>query len=88
MPPSPFAAHNRTCIHKPILLSEEHVPHALMMAFFVVVSDVRVDGTPKLRLAEEDHPTQTLALDRTYESFGIRVEIGRSRRQPLERNAA
>ena len=38
--------------------------------------NVRVDRPTQRRLAEEDHPAQTLRLDGEYESLGVGVAIG------------
>jgi hypothetical protein len=39
------------------------------------------DGLPQGRFPEKDHPLQTGFLDRPHESFGIGIQIRRSRRQ-------
>ena len=53
-----------------------------MRTLHVVVLDVLGDRVPQRFLAEEDHPTQALRLDREDEAFGEGVAVrGLLRRQ-------
>ena len=52
-----------------------------MISLGVIVSGVFQGGSAKRPFAEENHSTETLVLDRSDESFGVGVQVGRARRQ-------
>ena len=52
-----------------------------MIPFSVIMSQEFRDGAPELPLVEEDHPIQAFGLDRSYEAFCVRKEVGTPRRQ-------
>lgn len=53
-----------------------------MVTFRVVMFHVLRYRSTQRRLPYEDHPIQTLLLDRANEALGTWVQIRRSRRQP------
>jgi hypothetical protein len=60
---------------------KQSVSKPLMVSLPVIVGHILLDRVPKRCRSEEDQPTQTLFLDRTYKSLGESVQIGRARRQ-------
>ena len=60
---------------------DQPIIEPLMIPFPMIVSGVLASGLSKRSLAEEDHSIKTLILDRPDESFGVRVQVGRTRRQ-------
>ncbi len=52
-----------------------------MVPLAVVVLDVLAHEDAEVPLAERDHATEALLLDRPDEPFGVRVEIGTLRRR-------
>ena len=77
----------RTTRNRPVAASrpldgeEQTVPHALMVAFVMIVLDEFVNDLPERPLLNEDQLIQTRFLDCPHEAFRVRVEIGRTRRQ-------
>ena len=57
------------------------VSDALMISFQMVVRGILLEYMAKRPLAEEYYPVQTFGLDRQNESFGICVQIRRTRWQ-------
>ena len=60
----------------------EHVPDALVRSLPVVVLDILIDDKPQPPLAEDDHPIETLLLDRSDETLRVRVQVRAPGRQP------
>ena len=62
--------------------ANQSVPDSLLIALFVIVLDRLTNDAPKMGFAERNDLNQTLRLDRAHESFGVRIEIRSSAREP------
>ena len=60
---------------------DQPIIDSLMIPLPVIVSGVLASRLSQRPLAEEDHSIETLILDRPNEPLGVRVQIGRTRRQ-------
>ena len=58
-----------------------------MIPLPVIMSGELAGGLPKRPFPEEDHPTQAFIFDRPDKPFGVRIEVGGSRRQAYGRDA-
>jgi hypothetical protein len=60
---------------------DDRVFQTLVIAFFVVVFDVRPNGISQRALAEENHASQALRFQRSEKSFDVSVQVWTLRRQ-------
>ena len=51
-----------------------------MIPFAVVMLDELVHSPPEVALPQRNHPVETLALNRSYEPFRVRIDVGRMKR--------
>ena len=60
---------------------QQPVAESLMISLAVIIAEVLCNRAPKRCPSKEDYPTQALFLYGSDESFRIRIQIGRTRRQ-------
>src|SRR5262249_44350077 len=60
---------------------DQSIVQPLVIAFFMIMADVRTDRPAQHGLAKENHPVQTLFAETSPESLQLGIEIGRMRRQ-------
>jgi len=57
---------------------DQSIIEPLMIPLPVIVGGVLASGLSQRSFAEEDHPIETLILDRPDESLGVGVQVGRT----------
>ena len=60
---------------------DDAIGQSLVIAFFVVMGEELANRGPQRRLAEKNHPIETLFFERAVKSFQVGVQIWTSRRQ-------
>ncbi len=60
---------------------DQLIVESLVIPLCVVMSGELSGRFPKRSLSKEDHPTETLVLDRPDEPLGVRVQVGAAARQ-------
>ncbi len=58
-----------------------------MIPLPMIVIDEFRDRSPKVPLAERNHPVEALFFDRSHEAFGVRIRIRRLKRRLHHANA-
>ena len=64
-----------------VIRLDDLVFEPLVISLGVIVADELADGVTEHLLTEEDHPVQTLFLDRPYPALGEGIQVGTSGRQ-------
>ena len=59
-----------------------------MIPLPVIMLDVRRDRPTQMPFPERDDAVEALFFDRSHESFGVRIRIGRLMRRPLKERRA
>ena len=79
----PFTTVHRTIgvkLHK--LRSDDFVLESLMVSLLVIMFSELRNRFSQGRFPKQDQVVQTRLLDRTNETFGISIQVGRPRREP------